>query len=138
MIIKATESALLWDCSVAERAGHPDAETLKSSHYSWLLETGQDEEAAALREKAGDALGAISLYLKGGRPARAANVSPRSLKRGFISTCPLKSTLKRIVSRLTVLWHVPSFTQAKKLPSTPAAAIEPAAKCLCFVAHPGG
>eukprot|EP00191_Tetraselmis_sp_GSL018_P001208 CAMPEP_0177614748 /NCGR_PEP_ID=MMETSP0419_2-20121207/22933_1 /TAXON_ID=582737 /ORGANISM="Tetraselmis sp., Strain GSL018" /LENGTH=1707 /DNA_ID=CAMNT_0019112051 /DNA_START=174 /DNA_END=5298 /DNA_ORIENTATION=- len=59
---------------VAERNNHSEAETLKHNYYQWLLETGQEEEAAAVKEKEGDALGAISLYLKGGLPAKAAHV----------------------------------------------------------------
>lgn len=40
----------------------------------WLLETGQEEKAGLVKEREGDYLGAISLYLKGGLPARAAQV----------------------------------------------------------------
>ena len=59
---------------VAEGARHPDAEGLKQRHYKWLLETGQEEMAGLVKEREGDFLGAISLYLKGGLPARAAQV----------------------------------------------------------------
>jgi hypothetical protein len=41
----------------------------------WLLETGQEEKAGLVKEREGDYLGAVSLYLKGGLPARAAQVS---------------------------------------------------------------
>jgi len=43
-------------------------------HSRWLLETGQEEKAGAVKEQQGDYMGAISLYLKGGLPARAAQV----------------------------------------------------------------
>ena len=43
--------------------------------HRWLLETGQEEKAGIVKESQGDYLGAISLYLKGGLPARAAHVS---------------------------------------------------------------
>ena len=59
---------------VAERNNHPEAETLKHNHYQWLLETGQEEQAGAVKEQEGDTIGAISLYLKGGLPAKAAEV----------------------------------------------------------------
>ena len=59
---------------VAESSKHPEAEALKQKYYKWLLETGQEEMAGQVKEKEGDALGAISLYLKGGLPARAAQV----------------------------------------------------------------
>ena len=65
-----------WDDAihVAEITAHPDAEALKKSHFEWLLQTGQEEEAGALREREGDYIGAIHLFLKGGLPARAAAV----------------------------------------------------------------
>lgn len=40
----------------------------------FLLETGQEEKAGLVKEREGDYLGAIALYLKGGLPARAAQV----------------------------------------------------------------
>ncbi len=40
----------------------------------WLLETGQEEKAGLVKEGERDYLGAITLYLKGGLPARAAQV----------------------------------------------------------------
>jgi intraflagellar transport protein 172 len=36
---------------VAERNNHPEAETLKHNHYQWLLETGQEEQAGAVKEQ---------------------------------------------------------------------------------------
>ncbi|KAF5830572.1 intraflagellar protein IFT172 [Dunaliella salina] len=65
-----------WDDAirVASSNKHPEADALKGKHYKWLLETGQEEKAGAVKEQQGDYLGAISLYLKGGLPARAAHV----------------------------------------------------------------
>lgn len=40
-------------------------ETLRQSYYQWLLDTKQEERAAALKEKEGDSFEAINLYLKG-------------------------------------------------------------------------
>ncbi|KAK9829656.1 hypothetical protein WJX72_007146 [[Myrmecia] bisecta] len=75
--IRMYTEAHKWDeaIKVAEKSNHPEAESLKRTHYAWLLETGQEEAAGAVREKQGDLLGAISLYLKGGMPAKAAQVA---------------------------------------------------------------
>ncbi len=59
---------------VAERARSPETNALKHAYYSWLIETGQEERAGGIKEREGDLLGAIALYLKGGLPARAAQV----------------------------------------------------------------
>ena len=59
---------------VAESSRHPDAGDLKTQYYKYLLETGQEEKAGQVKEVEGDYLGAISLYLRGGLPARAAQV----------------------------------------------------------------
>ena len=37
---------------------------LRSSFYTWLLETSQEEKAGEMKEREGDFLGAINLYLK--------------------------------------------------------------------------
>ncbi|GAX77698.1 hypothetical protein CEUSTIGMA_g5141.t1 [Chlamydomonas eustigma] len=63
---------------VAESSRHPDADALKQRYYKWLLETSQEEMAGQVKEREGDYLGAISLYLKGGLPARAAQVVMQS------------------------------------------------------------
>ena len=49
-------------------------EELKKNYYNWLLETGQEEKAAEIKEEEGDYNLAITLYLKGGIPAKAANI----------------------------------------------------------------
>ena len=59
---------------MAEKSHHGEVEELKSNYYSWLLESGQEEKAAEIKEEEGDYVTAIQLYLKGGIPARAANV----------------------------------------------------------------
>ncbi|GMH45662.1 hypothetical protein BSKO_13619 [Bryopsis sp. KO-2023] len=59
---------------VAETHHHEEAESLKKSYYQWLLETGQEAEAGAVKEADGDYLAAISLYLKGCIPSKAAQV----------------------------------------------------------------
>ncbi|XP_062507829.1 intraflagellar transport protein 172 homolog isoform X2 [Corticium candelabrum] len=67
----------MWDESiaVAEAAGHPELDTLKTSYYQHLMDTNQEEKAGELREKQADPMGAINLYMKAGLPARAARVA---------------------------------------------------------------
>lgn len=60
---------------VASRSSASDAAALKRRHYQWLLETGQDEEAGRVKERDGDFVGTITLFLKGGLPGKAAQVS---------------------------------------------------------------
>ncbi|PRP88103.1 intraflagellar transport protein [Planoprotostelium fungivorum] len=57
---------------VAEAAHHPEVEGLRNSYFNWLLDTKQEERAAVLKERSGEYFDAISLYLKGGLPAKAA------------------------------------------------------------------
>ena len=47
---------------------------LEEKRLNWLMKTGQEAEAAAIKEAAGDLLGAINLYQKSGRIVKAANV----------------------------------------------------------------
>ena len=62
---------------VAETKQHPEVATLKANYFQWLAETGQEEKAAESKEREGDLVTAIHLYLKGGLPARAAAVVTR-------------------------------------------------------------
>lgn len=65
-----------WDESIkiAERKGHPQVKELKANYFQWLMETGQEEKAAELKESEGDFINVINLFLKGGLPAKAANI----------------------------------------------------------------
>lgn len=63
--------------TVAEQRQHPEVSTLKSNYLQWLTETGQEEKAAELKEKEGDLVTAVHLFLKGGLPARAAAIVSR-------------------------------------------------------------
>lgn len=60
---------------VAETHHHEESESLKNNYYQWLLETGQDAEAGEVKECEGDYLTAMSLYLKGSIPSKAAQVT---------------------------------------------------------------
>lgn len=59
---------------VAEQNRHPKAAEMRQSYFQRLLDTNQEEQAALLKEREGDFMQAINLYLKGGMPGRAANV----------------------------------------------------------------
>ena len=65
-----------WDESIkiAEKKNHPDVKELKENYYNWLIQSNQDGKAGEIKENEGDFLQAINLYLKGGLPAKAANV----------------------------------------------------------------
>lgn len=65
-----------WDESIklAEKKNHPDVRDFKINYYNWLLETNQEPKAAELKEREGDHITAINLYLKGGLPAKAASI----------------------------------------------------------------
>ena len=72
---------VLWH-RVASRSRALEAPALKQRHYHWLLQTGQDEEAARVKEGDGDFVGAITLFLQGGLPAKAAQVPSYPSPRG--------------------------------------------------------
>lgn len=63
-----------WDLSikVAEARNHPDLETLKHNYFNWLVNSGQEDKAAQMKEEEGDYVAAINLYIKGNMPSRAA------------------------------------------------------------------
>ncbi|BFY99323.1 hypothetical protein BsWGS_02362 [Bradybaena similaris] len=67
----------MWDdaIQVADAKSHPELETLKKNYNQWLMETGQEEAAAELKEREGDYMAAINLYMKAGLPARAARLA---------------------------------------------------------------
>lgn len=70
------QQAHRWDDAirVADTSRHPQTDDLKQKHYQWLLQTGQEDQAGMAKEREGDLLGAINLYMRGGLPARAAQV----------------------------------------------------------------
>ncbi|KAI8804484.1 hypothetical protein BJ742DRAFT_824622 [Cladochytrium replicatum] len=63
-----------WDLSikVAELKNHPELANLKRNYFQWLLESGQEDKAAHMKEEEADYIGAVNLYLRGGMPGRAA------------------------------------------------------------------
>jgi tetratricopeptide (TPR) repeat protein len=52
---------------------HPDLDHLKKNYFGWLTDSGQEEEAGRWKEEERDYVAAISLYLKGGLPGKAAH-----------------------------------------------------------------
>ena len=54
--------------------GHPELENLKRNYFQWLMDTNQEGKAGELKERDGDYMAAINLYMKAGMPARAARV----------------------------------------------------------------
>lgn len=65
-----------WDESIkiAEKFKHQDVREFKENYFQWLLETNQEAKAAEVKEREQDFSFAIQLYLRGGLPAKAANV----------------------------------------------------------------
>jgi len=51
---------------------HPQLENLRKKYYQWLMDTHQEGRAGELKEREGDDMAAINLYMKAGLPARAA------------------------------------------------------------------
>ena len=47
---------------------------MRINYFQWLLDTGQEEKAGEVREREGDLLSAITLYMKAGLPAKAAKL----------------------------------------------------------------
>ena len=66
----------MWDdaLALAEAKGHPDLEEMRLAHGRWLLETGQEEKAGAIKEVEGDYREALELYLKAGLATRASRL----------------------------------------------------------------
>lgn len=54
--------------------GHPELENLKRNYFQWLMDTNQEGKAGELKDRDGDHMAAINLYMKAGMPARAARV----------------------------------------------------------------
>jgi len=65
-----------WDdlISVAERHRYDKLTEMRANYFQWLLQSNQEEKAADVREREGDYIAAINLYLKAKLPARAAAV----------------------------------------------------------------
>ena len=65
-----------WDqaIAVAESRNLPELDEMRSNYMTWLIETGQEEQAGQVRESQGDLQGALSYYMKAGMPGRAASL----------------------------------------------------------------
>ena len=81
--------------ALAEAHGRmSEAEALRRAHLAHLLNTEQEDRAGGAREAAGDAQGAIELYLRAGRPGRALAVA--------ISSAAVTRTLPRELLERTI------------------------------------
>ena len=65
-----------WEDSlrIAEKMRPDNYEDLKNNYFNWLLETGQEEKAAEIKEKEGKNIKSMQLYLQAGLPVRAGNL----------------------------------------------------------------
>ncbi|KAE9551982.1 hypothetical protein FO519_004806 [Halicephalobus sp. NKZ332] len=59
---------------LAKATNYADLEGLKSRYYRNLYDTGQEEKAAEIKEKEGDPMSAVDLFLKSNQPAHAARI----------------------------------------------------------------
>jgi len=64
---------------------HPQLDNLRTKYYQWLMDTHQEGRAGELKEREGDDMAAINLYMKAGLPARAA----RTVCGRDVSSCSL-------------------------------------------------
>ena len=48
---------------------------MRKNYYQWLMNTNQEGKAGELKEREGDYMAAINLYMKAGMPARAARLA---------------------------------------------------------------
>ncbi|CUG89196.1 WD40 repeat-containing protein, putative [Bodo saltans] len=79
---RVEDAMAMWDelnkfdesIQVAESRGHTDVANQRARFFAWLMETAQYEKAGELKEREGKFIDAINLFLRGGTPARAANV----------------------------------------------------------------
>lgn len=108
--IEMYQNIYKWDeaIEVAEAKNHSDAEKLKRTYYQWLNDTDQFEKAGQVKEREGDMVGAIHLYMRSNMPAKAAKLltQNRELMQNQelvskIATALISSDLYENVSNLT-------------------------------------
>ena len=65
-----------WDKSIklAQQKNYSELSTLKNNYFQWLVDSGQEGKAGDYKIEERNYISAISLYLKGGFPLKAANV----------------------------------------------------------------
>lgn len=59
---------------IAEAKNHPSLEKLKTNYQKWLSDTDQHEIAALAKEREGNSMEAINLYLRSNIPIRASRI----------------------------------------------------------------
>jgi intraflagellar transport protein 172 len=73
--------------AVAEAKGWPHLQALKNQYFQYLLQTQQEEVAGEFKERNQEYQEALALYLKGGYPARAANLVMQQGMTGDAALC---------------------------------------------------
>lgn len=65
-----------WDLAikVAELKNHPDLVQIKETYHAWLVSSGQEDVLGQIKEQEQDYVAAITIYLKGGIPGKAAQI----------------------------------------------------------------
>eukprot|EP00761_Pharyngomonas_kirbyi_P006752 gb/GECH01006760.1/.p1 GENE.gb/GECH01006760.1/~~gb/GECH01006760.1/.p1 ORF type:complete len:1732 (+),score=261.24 gb/GECH01006760.1/:1-5196(+) len=63
--------------NVVEAMGDPAADTMRQKYFEWLVDSNQQDKAAEMREREGNYVSAIQLYLQANQPGRAARVVQR-------------------------------------------------------------
>ena len=53
---------------------HSEVEALRTEYFEWLLSSHQEEQAGEWKERQGDFMAAITLYMKAGLPSKAARL----------------------------------------------------------------
>lgn len=78
-----------WDdaLAVATSKNHPQAHALRKEYFDYLINTKQEEIAGELKEREGDYMTAVNLYLKGGYPTKAADLIQRHDLKGDDGLC---------------------------------------------------
>lgn len=105
--------------AVAEAHGKPEAESMRHQYFQYLVDSGQEEKAGALKEQEGDSLGAISLYLRGGYPAKALTVAlskpvsfPRDVLERIVTVLATAGMYEKAGSLLERLGDAPRALEA--------------------------
>ena len=80
---------------MAKENGHEDIQSLKDEFLQHLIESGQEQRAAAMKEKDGELGEAINLYMRAGLPIKACSIL---LKHEYL--CHQNDLLERIAAAL--------------------------------------
>lgn len=86
---------------LAARTGRNDVqEDLEQRYFNHLMESGQEAEAASVKEKSGDVIEAIKLYQSSGRAVQAANVILKAINGRHASEMISDSLINSVIADL--------------------------------------